>query len=162
MLRNLNNKIPNAVNFQYKEFVKSTIAIRFNILNEPSEKEWLKIETLAVNVLQPVREKFGGIRITSGYRCEELNTKVGSGSYSNHIKGEAVDIEPLNINITNLDVLIWIYENLEFRTLIYEYGHDGWIHVDFRDGGNNKTLKLKDKDHNYTEVTVNYLKQIYA
>lgn len=161
-LRDLNAKIPGAPNFQYKEFVKSDTATRRGIPNIPTEEEWVRIEELAVNVLQPIREKFGRLRITSGFRSVELCEAIGSSSTSNHARGQAADIEPINPNITMMEVLEWIHGNLEYRELIAEYFPDGWIHVAYRREGNAKTLKLKDATHHFDRVPLGYIKGIYG
>ncbi len=159
---NLVDKIPEANNFKYGEFVKSHTAIKKGIPNIPNINQWDNIEKLAVNVLQPLRDKFGRIRITSGFRSRELNKVIGGSQSSNHCKGEAADIEPIIVGITLLHIVEFIYNNLDFRTLILEYpDQDGWIHVDYREGGNFKKLKLKDATHNYNEVILSDLLKMY-
>jgi len=159
---NLNSKIPGAPNFKYKEFIKSDTAIRKGIDNTPTDEYWKNIEKLAVNVLQPARKALGRIRITSGYRSKELNTAIGGSKYSNHCKGEASDIESGEENVSLMELLEWIYNNCKFRTLILEYPPLGWCHVDYREGGNLKMLKLKDKNHNYETVSIDYIKGLYG
>jgi zinc D-Ala-D-Ala carboxypeptidase len=161
-MRNLNDKIPGAPNFQYKEFVKSQTALRRGIKNEPNEEQWRAIEKLAVNVLQPVRDRFGRIRITSGFRSVELCLAVGSSKYSNHARGQAADIEPVAEGTRMIDVVEYIYNSLDFRTLIMEYFPTGWIHVDYREGGNLKRLKLKDKNHDYEDITLDEALRLYG
>ena len=149
-------------NFQYKEFTKSETALRRGIPNVPTDEHWECIEKLTVNILQPVREKFGRIRITSGYRSPILCEAIGSNSESNHCRGQASDFEPLRSNVTLYQVLAWIYRNLEFRELIAEYFPDGWIHAAYRDGGNDRILKLKDATHDYQQVELSYIQKIYG
>ena len=149
-------------NFQYKEFTKSNTALRKGISNIPNETQWEAIERLTINVLQPVREKFGRVRVTSGFRSPELCVAIGSSRSSNHARGEATDFEPLRSNVTLYQVLAWIYRNLEFRELIAEYFPDGWIHVAYREGANEKILKLKDNKHNYDRVDLGYIQKIYG
>lgn len=158
---NLNDKIPGAPNFRYKEFIYSMTAIRKGITNVPTKEQWLNIERLAVNVLQPIRNEFGSIRITSGFRSKELNVAIGGSGSSNHCRGEAADIEPLKDGVSLLDIVIFVYEELDFRTVIAEYFPDGWVHIDYRNDQNIKRLKLKDKEHNYAHVTLDYLKDLY-
>lgn len=160
-MRNLNDKLPEAENFKYKEFLRSQVALRKGIKNEPTEEQWKCIELLAKEVLQPVREKFGRIRITSGFRSMELCEAVGSNSKSNHTRGQASDIEPVGTDVKLIDIIEFIYTELEFRAVIAEYFPDGWIHVAYREGGNIKRLQLKDKKHNYKIVSLNYLKSLY-
>ena len=162
VMRNLNSEIPGAKNFKYKEFVRSDTAIRRGIDNTPTDEHWKNIEKLAVNVLQPAREALGKIRILSGYRSRKLNTAIGGSKYSNHCRGEASDIES-GEDVSLIDLLEWIYYNTQFRTLIAEYfDSDGWCHVDYREGGNLKRLKLKDKNHNYKTVSIDYIKELYG
>lgn len=159
--RDLNSKIKGAPNFTYKEFIESDTAKRLNIPNIPSDNEWFNIEVLASQVLQPIRQQFGRIKITSGYRCLELNTAIWSSKSSSHIKGEAADFKPLETGISLIDIIDFIYNKLDFRELILEYGLSGWIHVSYRRNSNLKKLKLKDEDHNYSLVSVEYLHKLY-
>lgn len=161
--RNLDDKIPRALNFRYKEFVKSDTAIRRSINNIPTtEKCWENIEKLAINVLQPARNALGRIRITSGYRSLELNVAIGGSSGSLHSSGCAADLEPLEEGVSLLDILEWIHNNCKFRELIYEFPPAGWVHCAYVEGYNDRKLKLKDKNHNYTVVTMEYIKKLYG
>jgi uncharacterized protein YcbK (DUF882 family) len=160
-MRNLNAKIPGAPNFKYKELVRSSTALRKGIKNEPNEEQWKCIESLAKEVLQPIREKFGRIRITSGFRCVELCVAVGSSKYSNHARGQAVDIEPLEDGVTLVEILEFVHDNLEYRSLIGEFLPSGWVHIAYRPGGNVKRFKLKDKSHDYDSVTIDYIRNLY-
>lgn len=161
-MRNLRDKIPGAPSFKYREFVRSEVATRLVIKNEPNEEQWQNIELLAKNVLQPVRDRFGRIKITSGFRCEELNKRIGGSEFSNHCRAEAADIEPMEKGVTLFEVLEWIYENLEFRTVIAEhFDKDGWIHIDYRVGGNLKRLRLRDDEHKYEDVSIKFLRKLY-
>ena len=161
-MMDLNARIPGAPNFSYKEFIRSATAMRLGIPNEPTREQWNSIERLAVNVLQPIRDRFGGLRITSGFRSVELCEAIGSSKNSNHARGEASDIEPIDLSIRMIDIVEYIYNALEFRTIIMEYFPDGWIHVDYREGGNVKRLKLKDANHNYADVTLEEALSIYS
>lgn len=147
--------------FTYNEFIKSDTALRKGIDNKPNGDQINNIGKLVDRVLEPTRDKFGPIRITSGFRTPELCLAIGSSPTSNHTRGEAADIEPVNCHIQLIDVLEWIYNNCEFRELIAEYFPLGWIHVAYREGANVKKLKLKDKDHNYKVVSLDYIKNIY-
>ena len=160
IVRNLNDKIPGAKNFKYKEFIKSNTALRKGIDNTPTEEHWQNIEKLAVNVLQPVRNNLGRINITSGYRSLKLNKATKGSRSSLHCFGCASDIESEKVSL--LYLLEWIYNNCEFRELIYEYPPDGWIHCGYVEGWNAKKLKLKDKDHNYKLVSLDYIKGLYG
>lgn len=49
------------------------------------------IASSLVELLQKLRNKYGAIVITSGYRCPSWNKKVGGNKNSAHMKGQASD-----------------------------------------------------------------------
>ena len=161
-LRDLDSKIPGAPNFRYKEVVKSDTALRLGIENIPNEKQWQCIEKTAKLIVQPVREKFGGIKITSGFRSVQLCIEIGSSRTSNHTRGQAIDFEPVNPKIKLFDILEWIHNNLKYRELIAEFLPSGWIHCAYREGDNSRILKLKDNNHHYKRVNLEYIRKIYG
>lgn len=163
-MRILTNKIPGAPNFTYGELIKSDTAIRLGIVNMPNEVQWANLELVAQRILQPVRNEFGRIRVTSAFRCPELCLAIGSTARSTHTFGWAADFEPSNPDISLFSVLEWIYHNLEFDTLIAEYFPEGWIHCTHSSDPNMKRhrLKLKDPSHNYDLVSIGNLRRLYG
>ena len=164
--RDLNATVSGVKDFQYWEFVSSETAVRHFIKNIPNEDQWKSIELLCLTVLQPLRDKFGELKISSGFRTPILSALVGSSTSSNHCRGEAADIECVDDKITNLMLLEYINSNLIFHELIAEFfvkdePHAGWVHVAFRSNSKIKTLKLKDSIHNYSKVTLDYIKDLY-
>jgi len=161
-MRNLDDKIPGAPNFQYKEFVYSSTALRLGMSNLPTkESEWIAIEKVAVNILQPVRMKFGRLRISSGFRSPIVNKRVGGSGTSNHCRGQAADIEPIEIGVSLFDILEYVHDYLEHRELIAEYFPNGWVHVAYRENANAKILKLKDDNHDFDKVELSHIANIY-
>ena len=81
-------------NFDWKEFTKSDTATRLHIINEVTSFEVRdNIKALVDNVLQPLRDAWGGpLFINSGYRCLELNKAVGGVPTSQHVLGCAADV----------------------------------------------------------------------
>jgi len=84
--------------FSYREFEESMTASEKHICNViTSFKVRDSIKALTLAVLQPLRDAWlKQIRINSGYRCEALNQLVGGVSTSQHVKGEAADINTAN------------------------------------------------------------------
>ena len=80
-------------NFSYSEFEKSDAAKKLGIDNGIKTKEVKEnIEALVENILQPLRDKWGGpIFINSGYRCLKANEAVGGVPTSQHCLGMAAD-----------------------------------------------------------------------
>lgn len=81
-------------NFSYKEFEDSDKAKGRQIQNVITDTEVRdSVKALVLNVLQPLRDEWGGpLVINSGYRCKELNKLVGGVESSQHRKGEAADV----------------------------------------------------------------------
>ena len=119
-------------NFSLQELTKSDTAIRKGIDNEPNADQIDKLKALCENILQPVRDQFGRVKVTSGYRSPELCVAIGSSLTSQHSKAEAVDFECMGID--NAEVADWIKQSLETDQLILEYytpgePNSGWIHA---------------------------------
>lgn len=83
-------------NFKYSEFEDSDKAKECGIDNTIPEEIKPRIKALVDNVLQPLRDVWGVMPINSGYRCRELNEKVGGEESSQHRRGEACDVRCLN------------------------------------------------------------------
>lgn len=156
--RDLNAKIPNAENFTYGEFVSSDKAVRLGIKNIPTEEEWIRVENLAVDILQPLRNKVGALNINSGYRCKALNDALGSSDASFHRTGGGVDLDPFECTLMELCEEVM---KMNVSEVIAEYFPNGWVHVGYICGNTTKTLKLKDDTHNYSRLSINDLKGIY-
>ena len=65
-------------NFTLQELIKSDTAIRLDINNNPNSGQIEKLKALCENILQPVRDHFGRVKVTSGFRSEQLCMKIGS------------------------------------------------------------------------------------
>lgn len=128
--------------FTFTEFERSATATRYAIDNRAPESAKKNIAALVDNVLDPLREAWGKpITVTSGYRCEELNRKVGGTATSHHLKGMAADITTGNkVDNRRLFQLV-VALNLPFTQLIDEKNFS-WIHISY-DPSNLKKQILK-------------------
>ena len=118
-------------NFSLQELIKSDTAIRKGIDNNPNADQIEKLKALCENILQPVRDHFGRVKITSGYRSVELCMAIGSSANSQHAKSEAADFECPGVD--NAELADWIKRELPYDQLILEYytpgePNSGWIH----------------------------------
>jgi len=154
-------------NFSLKSFVKSNTAIRLGIDNVPTSAHIENMKYLCAKILQPARDNFGIIDVSSGYRSVKLCEAIGSDKTSFHAIGCAGDSEIRYEKVSNFEYLLWVYEHCEFTELIAEYfdrnnNEAGWVHSAIQKGRENeRTLKLKDSRHNYQIVTIDYLKKLY-
>ena len=79
--------------FSLSEFSHSDTAVSLGIDNTVPWEYIPKIQHLVHCVLDPIREHWGlPIRVTSGYRCPELNDEVNGVEESYHMDGCAADI----------------------------------------------------------------------
>ena len=118
-------------NFSLHELTKSEAAARTGMSNAPTELVIEKLQDLVDNVLQPLRDTFGAIVITSGYRSPEVNKSVGGSTASHHTMGYAADFEVLGMD--NRELALYIRDNLKYTQLILEFYDDGisnsgWVH----------------------------------
>jgi zinc D-Ala-D-Ala carboxypeptidase len=134
-----------------KEASKSQYAERKGIDNTPDEVIIANMQLVAEKCFEPVRQHFGKpIGISSFYRCPSLNLAIGGVANSQHIKGQAIDIDgDIFGHVSNSEIFAWIKANLQFDQLIWEYGNDenpAWVHVSYTSGINRQqVLKLKKK-----------------
>ena len=124
-------------NFTLQELIKSDTAIRLDINNNPNSGQIEKLKALCENILQPVRDHFGRVKVTSGFRSEQLCLKIGSSINSQHAKAEAADFECIGVD--NAELFDWIKSNLEPDQLILEFytpgePNSGWIHASWVEG----------------------------
>ncbi|MDE5945355.1 MAG: peptidase M15 [Rikenella sp.] len=126
--------------FTIEELCVSETARRRGIDNRPSAAIAGKLQTLVEQLLDPLREAWGGpIAVNSGYRCPELNAAVGGVATSQHLKGEAADIT-VGSTADNKRLFDKILEmqaagRIAFDQLIDE-SNFRWIHISYRAGAN--------------------------
>jgi len=123
------------------EATKSNTATRLGINNNPSPEIIETMKATAENVFEPIREQCGPIRISSFYRSPELNRAIGGAKISQPCKGEAIDIQ--GINVTNAELFRVACELDQFDQIIWEFGtltEPDWVHVSFKKDGNRKQI----------------------
>ena len=146
-------------NFTLAELTKSNTAKRFGISNMPDKIGIHKLRLLATELLQPLRNVVGALRVTSGYRSESLNKAIGGSNNSQHTKCEAVDLQFVKRgkmdNMKIFDAII--NHSLEFDQLILEFGgatadkdsdNPDWIHLSWKIKGNRRQILVAYKDEN--------------
>jgi hypothetical protein len=143
-------------NFTLEEFTYSETAKARGISNKPSTFHKKILKHTCQYLLEPLRkllnEKYKeykkkkvkevGIRITSGYRSPALNAAIGGATNSQHVKGEACDVEVvitfadgkkevLPFNVLYEDIKAWVKnKDLNVDQCIQEQsGLAKWIHI---------------------------------
>jgi zinc D-Ala-D-Ala carboxypeptidase len=130
--------------FTLEEMTKSQTASRKGIDNTAPPEVVENLKALCENVLEKIRIHFGKpLSINSGYRGPKLNKAIGGAKNSQHMTGQAADIEMVGMD--NKILFCWIKDNLEFDQLILEYykpgiPDSGWVHVSWNSNGNRKQV----------------------
>tara|TARA_R110000737_G_scaffold351956_1_gene395893 strand:- start:826 stop:1293 length:468 start_codon:yes stop_codon:yes gene_type:complete len=143
----------------YNESIKSSTAIRKGIKNIPTEYELQNMGLVAEKVFEPLREWVKGpIKITSFFRCEELNKTIGGSSKSQHCEGRAIDVDDIYNYKSNAEMFYFIKNNLNFDQLIWEYGNShnpDWVHLSFISKTQNRQRVLQAfRVNNKTEYKI--------
>ena len=128
-------------NFTLSELIKSDTAIRMGINNNPSAEQIEKLKDLCENILQPVRDHYGRVKVTSCFRSIDLCLAIKSSANSQHAKAEAADFECIGVD--NAELADWNYKILDFDRLILEFytpgePKSGWIHCSYVPEGGRK------------------------
>ena len=123
--------------FTLEELIYSSTAKAKGLKNEPTQDHIENLKLLCEYVLEPIREKIGcPLVISSGYRSEKVNAIVGGSKTSQHILGQAADIQIFDKAKTNKDLFDIIEEmvknnELQVGQVIWEFGETepNWVHV---------------------------------
>jgi len=122
-----------AEHFTLREMTQSGTALRENIANIPTEETVENLRQLCQHVLEPLRRRFGVLRITSGYRSPELNKAVGGVANSQHMRGEAADIHCSSLQSARR-MYDYARTHLDFDQLILERRLGNgccWLHISY-------------------------------
>ena len=148
-------------NFTLAELTKSNTATRLGISNTPDKEGIHKLRLLATELLQPIRNAGGALRVPSGYRSESLNKAIGGSNNSQHTKCEAVDLQFVKRGrMDNMKIFDAIINHaIEFDQCILEFGNPAptadkdsdnpdWIHLSWKIKGNRRQILVAYKDEN--------------
>jgi hypothetical protein len=140
-----------------KELLFSETATRLGIDNTPTDQILFNLQTLIQEVINPIVNHFGDIKITSGYRSPELCKAIGSSVTSQHALGMAVDCEVLGL--PNKELADWIVSHLEYDQCILEFwkpeeANSGWVHISYNKSNNRKMYLRAYKANNRTVYEV--------
>lgn len=117
-------------NFTLQELIHSDTANAYKINNTPSEPVINNLKALCLNVLQPLRNALGcPIIISSGFRCAELNKRIGGASNSGHLTGRCADIHVNGMTAKELYNFIK-KSGVKYRQCILE--SNSWVHIDYK------------------------------
>lgn len=157
--------------FTLQEMIQSETAEKYNIDNRPGVVETNNINGFIKNILNPMRaawtewcDKYNlgkaSVNVTSGFRSELLNKKVGGSSTSVHRLGYAADLVPANGNLKEFRKFMEDYmRGVKFDQCIFENvdnkGIPKWIHIGWYNGrGEQRCHFMTYKNGKYTIINV--------
>ena len=133
--------------FKYSDFILcGETVLSENIENTPNqERSWLAISELSKNLMDPIKNKYGDLKLTYGFCSHKLSLKIKKAinpqkdqhcSYEVNSAGKrlcirggaACDFYIPNTN--SREVASWIVKNLPFDRL-YFYGDNKPIHLSY-------------------------------
>ena len=111
--------------FSLEELTKTNTGLD----NTPSQEIIEKLKILAMFLLEPIRLVcFKPVKVICAYRSPNVNKKVGGTEKSQHLLGQAVDIDI--IGMERIEEFITIAKKVDFDQLIYEVDSN-CIHVSY-------------------------------
>ena len=129
-----------STHFTLAEMTRSEAAARKGVANTPPPEAMAALKALCEMILEPLRAEMGRpMRVNSAYRGPEANAAVGGSKSSQHMSGEAADIEFDGFDNWLLAKKI-VDLRLPFDQIILEFykpgePNSGWIHVSHKRGG---------------------------
>ena len=115
--------------FELEEFERTGT----RLVNVAPQIVVVRLKLLCAAILEPLREKTGPLRITSGYRSAQVNEAVGSKSKnSQHLTGQACDCVPLKMKSEQAFEIL--YDMSEHGLPVDQailYPKKGHIHISF-------------------------------
>lgn len=138
-------------NFTLQEMERSQTATRHGIVNKANAQQTKALRALCLNVLEPLRTMVGkSINVQSGFRNPTVNSLVGGSATSQHMKGEAADINVEGVTPTELFDLMK-NSTLPFDQLIDEFS--SWVHVSYKANPRNQAMLARKDGQNKTVYT---------
>ena len=128
--------------FTLEELTHSDTARAEGIPNQPTAAEAAALRSLCEQVLEPLRAALGrSVKVNSGYRGPALNRRIGGATSSQHLSGQAADIQCPGVPVVEVFQLA-IRLGLPFDQIIYEANRSArWVHVSHRAGANRGDIR---------------------
>lgn len=142
----MSNPLKLTKNFYKKEAIKTDTGLP----NKPSLAQWALIFLLAVYIAQPLRDRFGKLRVNSWFRSRAVNISIKGSRYSQHCRGEAIDLKPLISGVTVEQMFKWVVHEsgMRYGQVIWEKsGKSEWLHISlprWGRGANQTALLIHD------------------
>lgn len=132
-------------NFQPKEFFESATATALKIDNQTNDQNILNNLMIVADKIQEIRNHLNlPVKISSAYRCLELNRAIKSKDTSQHPLGEAIDFQCKKFGSPE-QIVKFIRDRkiVVDQCLIEEGAGKKWVHV---------SIKAKDNRNQFGKL----------
>jgi zinc D-Ala-D-Ala carboxypeptidase len=130
--------------FSWAELTRTGSTELQAINRQEAEQYRAALTALATTILEPIRAKFGAVKINSAFRGASVNAKVGGSKTSQHLKGEAADIVCPAVTVEELHRWIVTESGLPYGQCILEKTAPArpysWVHVSLGEPWRRDTL----------------------
>jgi zinc D-Ala-D-Ala carboxypeptidase len=132
-----------STHFTLHELLASQTATRKSISEQfdPPEEIIDNLKFLCANLLEKLRVLNGSnpLILSSGYRCPRLNKAIGGVKNSQHMQGQAADVD-FGSKQANKDFFDRIKNSdIVFDQLLNEFGFS-WVHISLKTDGNRQQV----------------------
>lgn len=134
-----------AIAKRVESFKSTSTAVSGGVSTAKIAEHVENFKLLSEKVLDPLKAALGvGITISSGYRTIDRNRAIGGAVDSQHLTGEAMDVQvqPNNKGVTNKTLFDYVHNNLLYDQLIWEFG-GRWVHISYNSEGRNRKEALE-------------------
>ena len=138
-----------STHFTLHELLASQTATRNNITEQfaPPDEIIENLKFLCENLLEKLRTLNGNqpLFLSSAYRCPRLNEAIGGAKNSQHIQGQAADVD-FGSRQANKDFFDKIRtSDMVFDQLLNEFGFS-WVHISLvKEGNRQQVLDISSK-----------------
>lgn len=139
--------------FTISELLYSETAVKNKVWNGANNEQEANLVALVENILDPLRLFYGKpIKVNSGFRSAKVNTMVGGAKNSQHLRGEAADLDTGTREDNRKLAKLIVELRLPFDQLIDEANYS-WIHVSYKNSDQNRGQILRMNNGKYTIIS---------
>lgn len=115
------------------DVTRSFQAKKHGIDNTPDADAIENLKWIGQTLFDPLKAQFPDLFLESAYRNLKVNKLVGGSASSQHLKGEAIDVDDKHERkAENKKVFDFVVKNLDFDQVIWEFGDEtgpDWVHI---------------------------------
>jgi hypothetical protein len=136
-------------NFSLEQLIYSETAERERIDNTPGPEVVDNLRLLAQGLERVQILTEFPLEISSGYRCPEINHRIGGATSSQHTVGQAADFTCAEFGPPVEIIKAIRASDIEFDQCILEYAK--WVHISFSETPRGKVLTIYDPKEGYLD-----------